>query len=48
MFKAATLESSTEWITELHKHVGTSEGFLHRKTSEGIKKPWRFDNMSEY
>ena len=28
IFKAATLESSTDWITELHKHIGTSEGFL--------------------
>ena len=28
IFKAATLESSTDWITELHKHIGSSEGFL--------------------
>jgi len=41
------LESSLEWQHALKKHILKSEGFLHKKTATGLKKPWKFDNMSE-
>ena len=46
-FKALTVEECQAWIDEISVHLINSEGFKKDKSSEGNKKPWRFDNISE-
>jgi len=46
-FKAASPDSSAEWQQAIQFHIDKSEGFRFNKICRGVKKPWRFDNMSE-
>ena len=46
-FKAPSVDSAQLWQKELKKHIELSEGYVMNKSGKGIKKPWRFDNMSE-
>ena len=32
---------------EIDRHVENSEGFKFNKSALGLKKPWKFDNISE-
>jgi hypothetical protein len=46
-FKANTPEVANAWKKELNRHIKASEGFLRKKSAKDLKKPWKFDNMSE-
>ena len=46
-FKAPTAEKATEWVLEIQNHIVQSEGFKNKISGQNLKKPWRFDNMSE-
>lgn len=46
--KAASVEESQKWQEALLKEIYKSEGMLKNlRISNDIKKPWKFDNMSE-
>ena len=35
------------WVTEIARHIEHSEGKKFNRNSIGLKKPWKFDNISE-
>jgi hypothetical protein len=41
------LEEAAAWKQELKRHIDHSEGYKGKKSAKGLKKPWRFDNISE-
>ena len=45
--KAKSEEESKVWQAQLNSQIQESEGLLRKKTAAGLKKPWKFDNMSE-
>lgn len=45
-FKAESEESAKHWVENIEKHITESEGFKEKKSSAGLKKPWRFDHVS--
>ena len=47
IFKANTKEDCLAWLEELERHIDSSEGVKFNKSALGIKKPWRFDTISE-
>ena len=46
-FKAENEAKCKEWYDEIYKHIKESDGFKQKLSANGIKTPWRFDNMSE-
>jgi len=46
-FKAKSAEECKEWYDEIFKHIKNSDGFSQQLSANGVKTPWRFDNMSE-
>lgn len=47
LFKCNTKEESFGWQQELKRHIEQSEGFKNKKSGNGLKKPWQYDNISE-
>lgn len=46
-FKAEDQETAQRWVQCLASEVKESAGYQEQKSAHGLKKPWRFDNMSE-
>jgi len=47
LFKAQTVEECMAWVRELNRHIDESDGSNEIKTAGDIKRPWRFDCISE-
>jgi len=47
LFKAQTVEECMAWVRELNRHIDESDGGNEIKTAGDIKRPWRFDCISE-
>lgn len=45
-FKAESEEIAINWTDLIEKHIVESAGFKDGKSCAGLKKPWRFDHMS--
>ena len=47
LFKAENLQQAEKWLKNITVQVKMSQGFENNLNAKGLKKPWRFDNMSE-
>lgn len=45
-FRAESEEIAKNWLENIEKHIIESEGYKGKKSSAGLKKPWRFDHVS--
>lgn len=46
-FRAEDKETATRWFNTIEVQIRDSEGVMEEKSAEGLRKPWRFDNISE-
>lgn len=46
-FKAESPESAVHWAQSIKQHIQAGEGYQLNKNCAGLKKPWRFDHISD-
>jgi hypothetical protein len=46
-FRTGSKGETLAWLQEIRRHIENSEGTKFNKSAYGLKKPWKFDNISE-